>query len=230
MATEIYKTTLITTVDGEEIEISPLKIKYLRLVMDKFSDISKSVDDYETMDIITECVRICLKQFMPEITTKEQVEDLFDLPTIYKILEYAAGIKINKESDDSVQEQAEDNIENSSWENLDLAKLETEAFLMGIWKNFDELEESMSIQELISILSRNRELDYEEKKFLAAIQGVDLDNNEERGQKEWEDLKARVFSRGKAVDSKDVLALQGVNAQKAGFGIGLGLDYEDLRN
>jgi hypothetical protein len=37
-----------------------------------------------------------------------------------------------------------------------------------------------------------------------------------------------VFSRGRATDSNDVLSLQGINAQKAGFGIGMGLDYEDL--
>ncbi len=52
--------------------------------------------------------------------------------------------------------------------------------------------------------------------------------NKDRGQKEWEDMKARVFSGGQTSDSNDVLSLQGVNAQKAGFGIGMGLDYEDL--
>jgi len=82
--------------------------------------------------------------------------------------------------------------------------------------------------ELMAILSSKRELDYEEKKFLAAIQGVDLDSNSDRGQKEWEDLKARVFSGGKAKDSNDILSLQGQNAQRYGFGIGMGLDYEDL--
>jgi hypothetical protein len=43
-------------------------------------------------------------------------------------------------------------------------------------------------------------------------------------------MKARVFSKGQATDSKDVLALQGATAQKAGFGIGMGLDYEDARD
>ena len=93
----------------------------------------------------------------------------------------------------------------------------------------------MSMPELMATLSSKRELDYEEKKFLAAIQGVDLDANskgsdgKQRGQQEWEDLKARVFSRGKARDGNDILALQGPAAAKAGFGIGMGLDYEDLR-
>jgi hypothetical protein len=84
--------------------------------------------------------------------------------------------------------------------------------------------------ELIATLEVSRELDYTEKKFLAAMQGVDLDKNSgsSRGQKEWEDMKARVFSGGKTGDSNDIISLQGINAQKAGFGIGNGLDYEDL--
>jgi hypothetical protein len=86
--------------------------------------------------------------------------------------------------------------------------------------------------ELMVTLSSKRELDYEEKKFLAAIQGVDLEGstNPDKGQKEWEDMKARVFSGGATSDSNDVLSLQGQNARKAGFGIGMGLDYEDARD
>jgi hypothetical protein len=89
----------------------------------------------------------------------------------------------------------------------------------------------MSMPELMATLSSRRELDYEEKKFLAAIQGVDLDkeSGSNKGQKEWEDMKARVFSKGATGDSKDILALQGQNARQAGFGIGAGLEYEDLR-
>jgi hypothetical protein len=84
----------------------------------------------------------------------------------------------------------------------------------------------------MAIISSKRELDYQEKKFFAAIQGVDLEDSadEQRGQKEWENLKARVFSGGATSDSNDVLSLQGQNAKKAGFGIGMGLDYEDARD
>ena len=232
MATQIYKPIYLKTIDELEFEVVPLKIKYMRLVMDKFSGISKSQSDFEVIEVLVECARLALKQLMPSIKTKEDVEDNFDLPTIYKILEHSAGIKINNDAEESISDQAEENMENSSWEDLDLIKLETEAFLLGIWKNFDDLESSISIQELITIISKSRELDYEEKKFLAAMQGVDLEeeSGQERGQKEWENLKARVFSGGQASDSNDVLALQGINAQKAGFGIGMGLDYEDLRN
>jgi hypothetical protein len=83
--------------------------------------------------------------------------------------------------------------------------------------------------ELTSILETKRELDYQEKKFFAAIQGVDLDKQTGRNDSNaWEQMKARVFSKGKAKDANDITALQGQNAKKAGFGIGMGLGYEDL--
>ena len=54
--------------------------------------------------------------------------------------------------------------------------------------------------------------------------------SQDRGQKEWEDLKARVFSGGATNDSNDILSLQGQNAKRLGFGIGMGLEYEDTRD
>jgi hypothetical protein len=158
----------------------------------------------------------------------DEVEDNIDLPTVYKIVDVAAGIKVNTTIEDSVKTQAAES--GSTWDDLDLAKIESEVFILGIWKDYEDLESSLSMPELMLTLSRKRELDYEEKKFLAAIQGVNLDeaNEPERGQKEWENMKARVFSKGATNDSNDVLALQGANAQKYGFGIGMGLDYENL--
>jgi hypothetical protein len=229
MATTIYNTQVIELFDGKRLEIIPLKIKYLREFMTAFDDIKNSLNDDEAMQVLVECTRICMKQYYPEISnTIEQIENNVDMPTVYKILDTAAGIKINKKSQEPVKEQAEKSGE--SWETLDLAKLESEVFLLGIWKDYQELERSMSMPELLATLEVSRELDYSEKKFLAAIQGVDLDaqSGESKGQKEWEDLKARVFSKGQTGDSNDILSFQGPKAQKAGFGINMGLDYEDL--
>ena len=215
--------------DGTELEIIPLKIKYLREFMLVFNDIKNTKNDDEAVEVLVRCVRVCMKQYYPKISNSvEEVEDNIDMPTIYDILDVAAGIRINKKSEEPVKNQAIDSGE--TWENLDLAKLESEVFLLGIWKDYQELESSLSMPELMATLEVSRELDYTEKKFLAAIQGVDLDGetNKDKGQKEWEDMKARVFSKGKSIDGSDILALQGPNAQKAGFGIGMGLDYEDL--
>ena len=229
MATTIYNSQIIHLFDGTELEIIPLKIKYLREFMDVFENIKETKNDDEAIAVLVECVRVCMKQYYPQISnTIEQVEDNIDMPTIYKILDTSAGIRINKKSQEPVKDQAIDS--GQTWESLDLAKLESEVFLLGIWKDYQELEKSLSMPELMATIEVSRELDYTEKKFLAAIQGVDLDaqSGESKGQKEWEDLKARVFSGGQTSDSNDILSFQGPKAQKAGFGINMGLDYEDL--
>ena len=229
MATAIYNTKIVKLINGTELEIVPLKIKYLRQFMEAFENVKNSKSDDDTVQSLVECIRISMKQFCPEISKNiSDIEDNFDMPTIYKILDVSAGIKMNQESQEPLSNQATDN--DASWLDLDLAKIESEVFLLGIWKDYNELEESLSMPELIATLAVRRDLEYQEKKFLAAIQGVDLDKNSgsERGQKEWEDMKARVFSGGATTDSNDILALQGHNAQKAGFGIGMGLEYENL--
>jgi hypothetical protein len=50
-----------------------------------------------------------------------------------------------------------------------------------------------------------RDKDGRDRKFLAAIQGIDLESDEDTG---------------------DITELKGMHAQQDGFGIGLGLGYE----
>jgi hypothetical protein len=105
--------------------------------------------------------------------------------------------------------------------------------MLGIWKDYQELEDSLSMPELTAILVAKYENDRQDKKFLAALQGVDLDKesgSSSGGQKQWEDMKARVFSGGRSDNSDDITSLQGPNASKAGFGIGMGLEYADLKS
>lgn len=232
MATAIYKTKNIFLFDGTEIETMPLKIKYLREFMDAFDKIKYTKDDDEAMIVLLECTRIAMKQYKPDISnTIEDIENNIDLPTMHEILDIAGNIKVGGVSEEDIKTQAQKGDPGPTWEDFDLAKLESEVFLLGIWKDYSELEESLSLAEIMAILSSKRELDYQEKKFFAAIQGVDIEDssNSDRGQQEWENLKARVFSGGATSDSQDILALQGQNARRAGFGIGMGLDYEDLR-
>lgn len=226
MATKIYDSANIQTIDGIDIYITPLKIKFLRQFLQEFENVKSSKGDEDAISNIVKCVVIAMKQYYPIIDSEEKVEDSFDMPTIYKILDIAAGIDLKPDSeDDSVLEQAKDS--GASWDDLDLAKLESEVFLIGIWKDFEELETSLSMPELVAILESKREADYNDKKFMAAMQGVDLDKQVTKSDP-WQDMKARVFSGGKASSSTDVVSLQGINASKAGFGIGMGLDYEDL--
>jgi len=227
MATRVYETAIIKLIDGTLIEISPLKIKYLRQFMDAFEFVKTAKDDDEAIFFLSECARVCMQQYYPSIKTISELEDNVDLKTIYKIIDVAAGVKIQKESNQEVKEQAISG--GADWSGLDLVKLEAEVFLTGIWKNYEEMEASISMPELTSIIETKRELDYNEKKFFAAIQGVDLDKQTGKSdQNAWEKMKAKVFSKGKTSNPNDIISLQGAAAKKAGFGIGMGLSYEDL--
>jgi hypothetical protein len=83
----------------------------------------------------------------------------------------------------------------------------------------------LSLPELVELLEAKREEDYSNRKFLASLKGVDLDKAYNQTN-EWESLKAKVYSKGQTSDPRDILALQGAAAHRAGFGIGNGLDYE----
>jgi hypothetical protein len=225
MATKIYDSKNITLLDGTEIRLTPLKIKYLRDFMDYFDQLDSVKEEIDAINLLSKCAQVAMRQYHPSVTKTEDVEDLLDLPTIYKILDVAAGIKVNSENEEPVKQQAQKSGE--GWKGLDLASLESEVFLLGIWKDYEELEASLSMPELLSTLNSKRELDYQEKKFLAAMQGVDLDKQSKKND-EWEQMKARVFSGNATSDPNDVLSLQGQNAEKAGFGIGMGLGYKKI--
>jgi hypothetical protein len=165
-----------------------------------------------------------MRQYRPSIKTIEELEDIIDVNIMYKILELSAGISFDKKDDAGVPDKTTVKESGPTWETLDLAKLESEVFLLGIWKDYEELESSLCMAELTAILDEKRENDYNEKKFLAAMQGVDLDK--ESGKNDpWEEMKARVFSGGQTSDPNDILSFQGVKAEDSGFGIGMGLEY-----
>lgn len=237
---DVFRKTKIYLIDGTEVEISPLKLIYLKELMrefDKLKEVSK--DEDAGMDIILKCVVIAMKQFYPPLSTVDQVADSIDMKTLYKILDYGANISMDPDKKQSISEQGQEELktkkqdqDNESWEEFDLPKYETQAFLLGIWKNFDELESSISLPELTQILSVSNESKYSDRKFFAAIQGVDLEGKSKDGDEDpWEAMKARVAEKTTGIsvaNSNDITAYQGVKAKQAGFGIGMGLDYEKM--
>ena len=83
-----------------------------------------------------------MEQFYPQLSNSiTDIEDNFDIKQLYKVLEFSAGIKLNEDKEDSIEQQAKsENDKGSNWDDLDLAKLEAEVFLIGAWKNYEELE------------------------------------------------------------------------------------------
>jgi hypothetical protein len=98
MATSVYEVVEIELQDGTKVVMKPLKIKVLRDFMKEFQKISDdkiSGDNIKSMDLLLDCAVIAMKQYNPDLATKEKLEDVVDLPTVYKIIEVAAGIKLN---------------------------------------------------------------------------------------------------------------------------------------
>jgi len=77
---------------------------------------------------------------------------------------------------------------------------------LGIWKNYDELEDNLSIDELLSTLNASRKKERESQKFFAAIQGINLSDDE----------------------PADIAELSGTDAAIAGFGVGMGIGHSRM--
>ncbi len=77
--------------------------------------------------------------------------------------------------------------------------------------------------ELVQTLKAIHKTEEDKRKFLAAIQGIDLGKQEEKEGPTFEDIRRRAL--GIEASGDDVLALQGPLAAEAGFGIGAGLGY-----
>jgi hypothetical protein len=99
MATQVYETSEITLIDGTVISMRPLKISLLRKFMKRFEDIAKVAEDNEkSMDVLIDCVQIAMEQYSPALAAdKEALEDNLDLPSVYAVIEAAAGIKFDDE-------------------------------------------------------------------------------------------------------------------------------------
>jgi hypothetical protein len=88
--------------DGTEISVRPLKISLLRPFMAKFEGVAAVADNNEkSMTLLVECVQIAMKQYKPELADDiEKLEELLDLPTVYKIVEAASGTTLAADSND----------------------------------------------------------------------------------------------------------------------------------
>jgi hypothetical protein len=85
-------------------------------------------------------------------------------------------------------------------------------FLLGHWKNYDDLESSLCFEELLVTLNAAREKERRDRVFFAALQGVDLE----------EEAPDPV--------TNDIVKLKGYQAQQEGFGIGMGLGYMEIED
>ena len=101
MAITTHEAEQVTLIDGTKITVRPLKISLLRPFMKKFEGVAKVAEDNEkSMTLLVECVQIAMEQYKPELAGDiQKLEDLLDLPTVYKIVEAASGINLSSVTD-----------------------------------------------------------------------------------------------------------------------------------
>lgn len=72
--------------------------------------------------------------------------------------------------------------------------MEAEVFLQGKWKNFEQLEEDLCLEELEAVLKAGRERESRLMKFYAAFKGVDLDGGQDSKER-FDAVQRRVEAR-----------------------------------
>jgi Holliday junction resolvase len=99
MATSVYESMEIEMMDGTKVKMRPLKISLLREFMNKFEGITEVADSNDqSMDLLMDCVQIAMKQYdVKYAEDRDTLEDNIDLPSVYKVIEAAAGIKLDAE-------------------------------------------------------------------------------------------------------------------------------------
>jgi len=101
MATTVHEVEKLTLMDGTEIEVRPLRISLLRPFMKKFEGVAAVAENNEkSMTLLVECVQIAMEQYKPELAKDvKALEDILDLPTVYKIVQAASGIELGSVPD-----------------------------------------------------------------------------------------------------------------------------------
>lgn len=100
-----------------------------------------------------------------------------------------------------------------------MAELEAEAMLLGIWKNFTELEENMNLDELNLLLKAHHRQERDRQRFAAALKGVKIDNDADE---RFEAVKKRAAARlrGEEVEEKQEEKDKPMSAEElSAFGI-----------
>jgi len=78
--------------------------------------------------------------------------------------------------------------------------------------------------ELIQTFKSMQKTEEEKRRFLASLQGINLNDELQNEGPTFEDVQRRAL--GINAKGDDVVSLQGPFAAQAGFGIGMGLGYE----
>lgn len=83
-------------------------------------------------------------------------------------------------------------------------------FTLGQWKNFDELEDNLSLDELYEVAGVMHDQEYNQQKFAASLKGIDLDEEvaksgaEKEGTRSYEMIKKRAQAKIRGASEEEL--------------------------
>lgn len=96
MANEVYTREEILLQDDTEVVLRPLPITPLKKFMKLLGEMGDAKNEEEGVDEILNLAAFCLKHNKATSSrTKEELGDVLDLPTAYKVIEVMGGVKLN---------------------------------------------------------------------------------------------------------------------------------------
>jgi len=114
---------------------------------------------------------------------------------------------------------------------MDLLGIESRVMTIGAWLNYEQLEETLTLSELVELDMSITRRDWKLQRMIGASAGADLPEDpygDEENEVTSSDILDRALGKLSGVDDiyNDIADVRGIGAQQAGFGIGLGLGYE----
>jgi hypothetical protein len=94
----VYETVVLPLQDGSTIECKPASIKLLKAGNKELERLGEAEETDETIDILLDVVIVLLAKQRPDLAAeggKELAEDLFDMDTVYRVIEVFLGVKLN---------------------------------------------------------------------------------------------------------------------------------------
>jgi hypothetical protein len=120
LATTVYSTEDIVLSNGIEVTLRPLPVKHLKKTLAKFGEYTKAIseavekneaagfdpDGTKLIDNLLACSTLALAGLKVEVPA-EELEDVLDLETMYKILQVCADINL-KDASANFQNQVQE--------------------------------------------------------------------------------------------------------------------------
>ena len=99
MSTPLYEVITVPLQDGSTVELKPASIKLLKAGNKELEKLGETKSTDESLDVLLGTCIVLLKRQRPELADPETgralAEDLFDLETVYKVIEVMLGVKLN---------------------------------------------------------------------------------------------------------------------------------------